>query len=161
MKHNEQKTMQDMPLEELWPLIEEVFSAGGRFRLFPRGNSMLPLIRPNIDSVLIERPTEISRYDILLYRRQNGQFVLHRLMKIEKDTFTMCGDHQYYLEKGLPRDAVLARVCGIYFGAPSLCQKTCVFPSFSALDRRSGSAFAFLNTTFRFGGFLHGNRIFF
>ena len=116
MKHNEQKTMQDMPLEELWPLIEEVFSAGGRFRLFPRGNSMLPLIRPNIDSVLIERPTEISRYDILLYRRQNGQFVLHRLMKIEKDTFTMCGDHQYYLEKGLPRDAVLARVCGIYFG---------------------------------------------
>ena len=116
MMNDQLKNVQDMPLEELWPLIEEVFAAGGRFRLFPRGTSMLPLIHPNVDSVLIETPQNITRYDILLYRRKNGQFVLHRLMKIEEDSLTMCGDNQYYLEKGIARDAVLARVCGIYFG---------------------------------------------
>ena len=106
----------NMPLEELWPLIEDVFKKGGRFRLFPRGSSMLPLIHPGVDSVLLEAPSEIARHDILLYRRQNGQFVLHRLMKRENGTLTMCGDNQYALEKGLPESAVLARVCGIYFG---------------------------------------------
>ena len=115
MKNNENKAMQDMPLEELWPLIADVFQMGGRFRLFPRGVSMLPLIRPNIDSVLIEKPQNLARHDILLYRRKNGQFVLHRLMKFEENGLTMCGDNQYFLEKGVPKDAVLARVCGIYF----------------------------------------------
>ena len=114
--NNPNENAQDLPLEELWPLIEEVFAMGGRFRLFPRGNSMLPLIHPLKDSVLIEPPHKISRHDILLYRRPNGQFVLHRLMKIENDTLTMCGDNQAYLEKGISKDAVLARVCGIYFG---------------------------------------------
>ena len=114
--NNEQKAVHDMPLEELWPLIQEVFAMGGRFRLFPRGTSMLPLIHPGEDSVLIEPPHEYSLYDILLYRRKNGQFVLHRLMEIEENSLTMCGDHQYFLEKNVPKDAVLARVCGIYFG---------------------------------------------
>lgn len=115
MKNDELRAMQNMPLEELWPLIEEVFALGGRFRLFPRGTSMLPLIRPNVDSVLIEPPHQFARGDILLYRRKNGQFVLHRLIRITDDGLTMCGDNQYYLEKGIPTEAVLARVCGIYF----------------------------------------------
>ena len=108
--------MQDMPLEDTWPLINDVFEKGGRFRLFPRGTSMLPLIRPGIDSVLLEPPLAYSRYDILLYRRKNGQFVLHRLMKIEKDGLVMCGDNQAVLEKGVPHTAVLARVAGLYIG---------------------------------------------
>ena len=102
-------------MADMWPLIHEVFEGGGRFRLFPRGSSMLPLIRPEKDSVLLEPPSEIKKHDILLYRRANGQFVLHRLMFFEGEDLVMCGDHQVYLERHIPREAVLARVAGIYF----------------------------------------------
>jgi len=113
---NDPFSVQDMALEDTWPLIRDVFEKGGRFRLFPRGTSMLPLIRPGIDSVLLEHPHSYSRYDILLYRRQSGQFVLHRLMRLKKSGLVMCGDNQYVLEYGVPAEAVLARVTGIYFG---------------------------------------------
>ena len=115
MKNEGTKAVQDLPLEELWPLIDAVFAKGGRFRLFPRGDSMLPLIHAGVDSVLIEPPQKFSRHDILLYRRANGQFVLHRLMRIDKSGLTMCGDNQYFLEKNVSESAILGRVCGIYF----------------------------------------------
>ena len=115
MKNEFGNLRQDLPLEDLWPLIEEVFAKGGRVRLFPRGSSMLPLIRPGVDSVLLEKPTQLLRHDILLYRRKNGQFVLHRLMKKDQDRLTMCGDNQHYLEKDVSAECILARVCGIYF----------------------------------------------
>ena len=34
-------------------LIREVLASGGEFRLYPRGTSMLPLIRQGIDSVAL------------------------------------------------------------------------------------------------------------
>jgi hypothetical protein len=88
-----------------------VIASGGEFRLYPRGTSMMPLLREGRDSVALVAPDRIKRGDILLYRREDGQFVLHRLLRIEKDkTLTFCGDNQSRLEKGISPDAVIARV---------------------------------------------------
>ena len=102
-------------VEELLPILLEVIESGGEFRFYPRGTSMLPLLRQERDSVVLVRPDTLSCGDICLYRRTNGKFVLHRLMKIEKDgTLTFCGDNQTALERGLSREAVIARVSAIY-----------------------------------------------
>lgn len=103
-----------MPLEDLWGLIADVFEKGGKFRLFPRGVSMLPLIREGKDEILLEAPKTIKKWDILLYRREDGTFVLHRLISVAKDGLVLCGDNQAVLERGVPRVAILARVCGIF-----------------------------------------------
>ena len=116
------------PLAELWPVIREVFDKGGTFTLCPRGTSMLPLLRPGEDSVtLAPPPEEIKRYDVLLYRRPNGAFVLHRVYRVEGETLTMIGDNQVNLERGVSKDAVLAIATGrtregVYlpFSAPAL-----------------------------------------
>lgn len=101
----------DFHLDELYPILSEVIASGGEFRLYPRGTSMMPLLREGRDSVALVMPDGIKRGDILLYRRSDGQFVLHRLMRIEKDaTLTFCGDNQDRLEKGIAADAVIARV---------------------------------------------------
>ena len=101
----------DFHLDELYPILSEVIASGGEFRLYPRGTSMLPLLREGRDSVALVAPDSIKRGDILLYRRPDGHFVLHRLMRIEKDaTLTFCGDNQDRLEKGISPDAVIARV---------------------------------------------------
>lgn len=105
-----------MDLATLMPTIEEVISAGGVFRLYPRGKSMLPLLHEGSDSVELVKPDGYRVGDVLLYRRTNGQFVLHRLIAVERGTLTFCGDHQNTLEYGVPKSAVLAKMGGYFTG---------------------------------------------
>lgn len=101
-------------MEDMWPLIADTLLAGGDFRLFTRGTSMRPLLREGRDSVLLESVTTPAVGDILLYRRQEGQFVLHRLVNVTKTGLSFLGDGQRTLEEGVPAECVLARVKGIY-----------------------------------------------
>ena len=87
--------------------------------MYPKGTSMLPLIVQGRDSVVLKRNKEkaAKKYDIAFYRRSNGQFVLHRVMKIEKDgSYTMCGDNQTVLEKGIREEQIIGYVSSLYKG---------------------------------------------
>lgn len=107
----------EFSMEEIYPLLCDVINSGGEFRLYPRGTSMLPLLRQGVDSVALVRPEHLCRRDICLYRRESGQFVLHRLMRVEKDgTLTFCGDNQLAFERGIAREAVVARAVACYRG---------------------------------------------
>ena len=106
-----------MDLEDVIDVIEEVLGSGGEFRLHPRGSSMLPLIVQGRDHVVLARHADntLCRNDIAFYRRDNGQFVLHRVMRREKDgTYTMCGDHQTDPERGIRQDQVIGYVKELY-----------------------------------------------
>jgi hypothetical protein len=35
-----------------------------------------------------------KKYDVIFYRRENGQYVLHRIIKIKKDGYVCRGDNQ-------------------------------------------------------------------
>lgn len=103
--------LHEIPLEQQLPLMREVLEGGAEYEILPRGESMLPLIRPGVDSVFLVAPHHLKRRDICLYRRADGQFVLHRLMREEKDgTLSFRGDNQRELECGIPREAIVARV---------------------------------------------------
>lgn len=106
----------EIDLKELWPLIDESISTGGEFRLFHKGMSMLPLLREGIDSVLLVSPTDLKKNDIVMYVRESGQFVMHRIVKIKGEQLIMCGDHQCVLEKGITEKNVVAKVKGIFRG---------------------------------------------
>ena len=98
-------------------VIEEVLASGGEFRIYPRGTSMLPLIVQNRDSVVLKRKTdgELKKNDIAFYRRKNGQFVLHRVLKVCSDgSYVMCGDNQTYLEEGIEKEQIIAYVSQLY-----------------------------------------------
>ena len=98
-------------------VIEEVLQSGGDFRLFPKGTSMLPLIVQGKDSVVLRRRFDggLKKNEIAFYRRTNGQFVLHRIAKVEKNgTYTMCGDNQTELEYGITQSQIIGYVADIY-----------------------------------------------
>ena len=85
-------------------IIEEVLDSGGEFLLSPKGTSMLPLLVQGKDRVVLKKYGEKTpqKYDIAFYRRENGAFVLHRIMKISADgSLVMCGDNQTVLEKDI------------------------------------------------------------
>ena len=99
-----------MRLEQLLPLMEEQLAAGQNVRFSPRGTSMLPMLRQGLDSVVLSPvPARLKKYDLPLYRRENGQFVLHRVVKVGK-TYTCIGDNQYLLESGLSHGQMIAVV---------------------------------------------------
>lgn len=99
---------------DLYPLIDEVISSGGEFRMYPRGVSMLPLLTQGEDSVVLVSLGDVCENDMILYRRDNGQFVLHRVTKIDGDEYIMCGDNQFELEGGIKREHLLAKVKYFY-----------------------------------------------
>lgn len=106
-------------LSDAIDVIEEILSGGGEFRMYPKGVSMLPFIVQGRDSVVLVRNFEegAKKHDIAFYRRANGQFVLHRVMKVCKDgTFIMCGDNQTALEKGIKKEQIIGYVERLYKG---------------------------------------------
>ncbi len=101
-------------MKEMVLLIEDVISRDGEFRLYPRGTSMLPLIRQGKDSVVLVKPGLLSKNDIVLYRRRNDKYVLHRIVKKKGNDLFLCGDNQSVIETGITVDMVVAKVKGVY-----------------------------------------------
>jgi hypothetical protein len=103
-------------MELLGPLMQERLAAGQSVRFSPKGISMLPMLRQGRDSVVLSPlPERLKRYDIPLYRREDGSYILHRIVKTG-DTFTCLGDNQYISEPGVTRAQMIGIVSGFYRG---------------------------------------------
>jgi hypothetical protein len=73
------------------------------------GMSMRPFLRSGQDLMVIER-RENGRFrsrDVVLYRRRSGKYVLHRIMRVRKDDYVLCGDNCWNLEPGIRDDQIL------------------------------------------------------
>lgn len=100
-------------LEQLLPRMQESFARGESFRFAPGGISMLPIIRPHRDVVVVvAAPERLKKYDLPLYRRKDGKFVLHRVVEVGQ-TYTCVGDGQFQTEAGITHDQVIAVVAAI------------------------------------------------
>lgn len=102
----------NVKLSEMYPIIKETLDNGGEITFNPRGTSMLPLLVQGRDSVtIVPAPEKLKKYDLPLYRRKTGQFVLHRIVRKEHDgTYTMCGDNQWMYESGIDRCDIIGVV---------------------------------------------------
>ena len=97
-------------LDQLMPLILEELAAGRSVRFSPSGSSMLPMLREGVDSVVLSPlPSKLKKYDLPLYQRTSGQYVLHRVVKAGQ-TYTCIGDNQFYKETGLQHNQMIALV---------------------------------------------------
>lgn len=100
----------EVRLELLLPLIEEQLQNGQSVRFIPNGTSMMPMLRDGMDQVLLSPlPARLKKYDLPLYRRENGQFVLHRVVAVG-ETYTCVGDNQFDLEHGLRHEQMIGVV---------------------------------------------------
>ncbi len=142
-------THQQIELADLLPIMQEVFDRGSTFRLAPSGRSMLPTIREGVDSVLLTRaePERVAVGDMVLYRRENGAFVLHRVVRREQDgSLTMRGDNQYSDERGILPSQLIATVLGIYHGETYI---PCTDRGYLAAQRRRRRSYPWRRFFFR------------
>lgn len=100
-------------LDDLMPAIMSEFEKGKCIRLYPRGVSMLPMLDGQKDSVLLSphfRP--LQKYDVPLYRRPDGRYVLHRIVRVHSGGYDCCGDNQLQVENNVCDDWIIAKVVG-------------------------------------------------
>lgn len=99
---------------DLLPVIEEKLAAGGTVKIPVTGTSMLPLLVEGRDTVTLTKAEfPLKKYDLPLFRRRNGVFVLHRVIAVKEKEYIMCGDNQWVKETGVTDDMVIGVVCAI------------------------------------------------
>lgn len=86
-------------MESLVEILILQMEKGGSAELTVTGWSMLPMLQNRRDVVTLIPPTkEPKKKDVVLYRRKNGQYVLHRIIDIEDGTYIISGDNQAVCE---------------------------------------------------------------
>lgn len=95
-------------MEEMAPLIQEILAESGEVSFVSAGTSMLPTIRDRKDTVTLVKPQgKLKKGDIPFYRRDNGQYILHRVVYVNGDTYVMCGDNQWENEYNIRHDQII------------------------------------------------------
>ena len=81
-----------VPNEILLAEADDLLSKGIEVVLMTKGNSMLPFIRGEKDSVNLKRFGAVEVGDIVLARIAPQRYVLHRIFAIDGDVVTLMGD---------------------------------------------------------------------
>ena len=96
-------------------IIEKTLNEVGFICISPKGSSMKPLFYEGRDKICISKVTKNpKRNDIVLYRRDNGVFVLHRIVKVLNSSYVLCGDVNTVLEYGITDKNILGVATAYY-----------------------------------------------
>lgn len=94
--------------------IEEELRRSGSGVFTNVGDSMMPLLRQRRDLMHIKAVDgPLKKYDVPLYRRDNGQYVLHRILKVRKHDYLICGDNRWTIEKGITDRHIIGVLTGV------------------------------------------------
>ena len=88
--------------------VAERLAAGQKVRYLGfRGISMLPMLRQGKDSVeLSPLPPKLKKYDLPVYRRRDGQYVMHRIVAVKEDHYICLGDNTLSFEHIYPEQMI-------------------------------------------------------
>lgn len=81
-----------LPNAQMLPEVARLVAMGESVMLKAKGCSMLPFIRGERDSVVLEKADGFGVMDIVLAEVAKGVFVLHRVISIEGDRVVLMGD---------------------------------------------------------------------
>ena len=91
------------------------------------GTSMLPLLKEGRDLVELESCSQerLKKGDVVLYKKNDGTLVLHRIIKTEnREFFTVLGDHQFNNDEWVNKNQIIAVACGFFIKGRYVNEKT-------------------------------------
>ena len=78
------------------------------------GNSMCPFLHPGDQVFLENHQGKLKKGDVVLFTRPTGQYVLHRIRKVNPDgSFIMMGDNQNWTEPVASAAQIHAKVTAV------------------------------------------------
>ncbi len=71
---------------------------------------MRPMLEQKRDMVEFSPlPEKLKKYDLPLYQRDDGQYIMHRIVRVD-EAYGCMGDHQFVLEYPVRHDQMIAVV---------------------------------------------------
>ena len=101
-----------VPNDILIPEIGKLLDEGREVEMRPKGNSMLPFIRPEKDSVVLHKKNGVEVGDIVL-AKTGVNYVMHRIIKVEGSALTLMGDGNIAGTERCTKDDILGTVIKI------------------------------------------------
>ena len=123
------------PIDQLAPIITELIESGRDVTITVTGNSMRPLWYHKKNNVTLAAcdPTQLKKGDVPFYCRTDGRYVLHRIIRVNEDTFDLVGDGQYNVEYGLEKFRVIAVAKAFTKGGRAYTMKNIVYRLYSCV----------------------------
>lgn len=110
MEHKIKVVSPELLMKPLLTLLDEVEAVP----LVISGDSMTPFLVHGRDTVYLSKiKGPLKKGDMVLYQRIDGTYVLHRIFRVEKDSYTMIGDAQVHLEPGIQKSQIRAIVTAV------------------------------------------------
>lgn len=95
----------------------EILESKDYYIATPIGTSMMPMIRQRVDTVKLVKPNRrLKKYDVILYQRKDGTYVLHRIIGVKKNSYILCGDNQFTKEYNVTDEMIIGVMDGFYRG---------------------------------------------
>jgi signal peptidase I len=82
---------------------------------------MYPLIRREGDLIVIKKcEGDLKKYDVPLFKRSTGEYVLHRIVKVKDGKYDIRGDNCINGEKGIERSAIIGVLDAVIRGGKEI-----------------------------------------
>lgn len=99
-------------IKDLIPIITECVNSGRKVKMRVTGISMQPLLHNRADTVVLCRADKIKKYDIVLHKREDGSYILHRVVGKKRGAYAIAGDFETEREYPVYPNQILARAEG-------------------------------------------------
>ena len=94
--------------------VESEIAAGRSVRFKVKGHSMYPLLRNGKDEVTLSPLEKVPSVNDIVLFRYRGKHILHRIISIEGDTYTIQGDGIYISCEKCTREDIIGVVTKIH-----------------------------------------------
>jgi len=121
----------------LFSVVEETVKDGGSIKIKISGFSMYPLVTSRRDSVLLTKAQKIKKGDVPLIKREDGSFVLHRVVGIKDGCYALRGDYEQKREYPIKPEQVIAVAKGFYRNEKYIDCNSFLYKLYSFLWMRS------------------------
>lgn len=107
----EKKPVRLVDTQEYMEMIRALLEDGQEVSMIVTGNSMRPFLKHGRDKICMKKTDrKLRKGDIVFYRRENGQYVMHRILKCGDQSYTLLGDGQIVPESGIHQEQIFARI---------------------------------------------------
>lgn len=108
---NRDSTKKNLETREYLRILEELLHDHKTVKVPVSGNSMSPFLITERDCVLVQEPKRpLKRGDIVLFQRNSGEYILHRICRTKNDEFYIVGDAQTEIEGPIQRNQIFGHV---------------------------------------------------
>lgn len=93
--------------------IERELKENGIYMTKTEGDSMNPMLYDGSRIIIVPPNFPLKKYDVPVYRR-DGHYTMHRIVKITRKGYIICGDNRIHLERDITDNDIVGVLNSFY-----------------------------------------------